>query len=192
MRVSSILITCFMLSSLMVSYMILTEPLGRCDPGRIPDETPIAIEGAHIVSEGAYFRFWIFNNFPYPINVTINGADMRSIPSRGSIDYNVIAPQISTLYEEVTYTFELSATDKGPWQPINYTVLVLNSSFVTIFDLTVPILIVIAVVILVVIAFVILKRRRSARVTLALQPKKTQNNNSQTPKRWQIAFEARF
>ena len=160
MKARSILIACFLLSSLFISYIVLTEPSGQCDPsGFLPIQ--VSIQGAHIVSEGAYFRFWIFNNYEYPINVTINGADTLSIPSRSSINYDVIAPQISTPYEKVTYTFDFSVNGARPWIPVDYTVLVLNSNFVPIFDLTVPILIAIAAIILVVIASVILKRRRS-------------------------------
>jgi hypothetical protein len=93
--------------------------------------------------------------------VTINGADPLTIPSKSSINYDVIAPQISAPYEKVTYTFMFTTVDgAGGWAPVDFTVLVLNSSFVQIFDLTVPILIAIAAIILVVIAFVILKRRR--------------------------------
>jgi uncharacterized membrane protein len=160
MRARSILLAGFLLSFLFVFCIVLTEPFGECDPTLLPIQG-VNIQGAHIVSAGAYFRFWIFNNYTYPINVTINGADTLSIPSRGSIDYDVIAPQIFTPYEKVTYTFVFSVNGAEPWQPVNYTVLVLNSSFVPIFDLTVSILIAAAAIILVVIAFVILKRRRS-------------------------------
>jgi hypothetical protein len=171
MRVRSILIAGFLLSSLLVFCMVLTESFGGCDPsGWLPVQ--VSIQGAHIVSAGAYFRFWIFSYYDYPINVTINGADTLSIPSRGSIDYDVIAPQISVPYEKVTYTFVFSVNYYV--KPVDYTVLVLNSSFVQIFDLIVPILIVIAVVIIATVAIVILRRymhRRRSSLKSAQQQK---------------------
>jgi hypothetical protein len=163
MKAHSILIAVFLLSSLFVFCIVLTEPSGQCDPTFLPIQ--VSIQGAHIVSAGAYFRFWIFNDYDYPINVTINGADALSIPSRGSIDYDVIAPQISAPYEKVTYTFVFSVNGAGGWNPVDYTVLVLNSNFVQIFDLIVPILIVIAFVIIATVAIVILRRRRALRKT---------------------------
>lgn len=163
MKARSILIPGFLLSSLFVFCIVLTEPFGQCDPAYLPIQ--VSIQGAHIVSAGAYFRFWIFNNFTYPINVTINGADTLSIPSRSSINYDVIAPQISAPYQKVTYTFVFSVNGAGGWKPVDYTVLVLNSSFVQIFDLIVPILIVIIVVIITTVIIVILRRRRALRKT---------------------------
>lgn len=168
MRVRSILIAGFLLFSLFFFCTVLTEPFGGCDPTFLPIQ--VSIQGAHIVSAGAYFRFWIFNYYEYPINVTINGADTLSIPSRGSIDYDVIAPQISVPYEKVTYTFLFTTNVTGLFgtqarNPVDYTVLVLNSSFVQIFDLIVPILIVIAIVIIATVAIVILRRKRSLRKT---------------------------
>ncbi|MGD0979653.1 MAG: hypothetical protein ABR962_11015 [Candidatus Bathyarchaeia archaeon] len=162
MKARSILVAGFLLSSLFFFCMVLTEPFGKCDPsGFLPVQ--VSIQGAHIVSAGAYFRFWIFSYYDYPINVTINGADTLSIPSGGSIDYDVIAPQISVPYEKVTYTFVFSVNYDV--KPVDYTVLVLNSSFVQIFDLIVPILIVIAIVIIAAVAILILRRRRSLRKT---------------------------
>jgi hypothetical protein len=124
----------------------------------------VDIEGAHIVSEGAYFRFWISNNNSFPINVDeITGDDNAYlagplvVPPNSSIDYNVIAPQISGVYKQVTYKFFLVGDDNEP-NTVNFTVLVLNSSFVQIFDLIFPILIVIVFVIIATVAIVILRR----------------------------------
>jgi hypothetical protein len=66
----------------------------------------LEIQGAHIVSEGAYFRFLMVNHYGDPIYVTVNDGDPIYIPTNGSVNYNVIAPQISVPYEEVTYTFK--------------------------------------------------------------------------------------
>jgi hypothetical protein len=155
----SILIMGFVLFSLMVSYIVMTEPLAVCDPSPLPlKEEGVTLEGAHIVSEGAYFRFWIFNNNSFSINVTVNGVDIPSVPPESGIDYDVIAPQISTPYEQVTYKFVFTFGGYGALTA-DYTVLVLNSNFVQIFDLIFPILIVIVFVIIATVAIVILRRR---------------------------------
>jgi len=66
----------------------------------------LEIQGAHIVSEGAYFRFLMVNHYDAPIYVTVNDGDPIYIPTNGSANYNVVAPQISVPYEKVTYTFK--------------------------------------------------------------------------------------
>jgi hypothetical protein len=160
MKARSIFIIGFVLFSFMVSFMILTEPLVVCDPYIGPPLTGVTLEGAHIVSEGAYFRFGIFNNNSFSISVRV-GADISSVPPESGIDYDVIAPQISTPYEKVTYQFDFGSNDAE--LTVDYTVLVLNSSFVQIFDLVVPIIIVIAFVIIATVAIVILRRYMHAR-----------------------------
>jgi len=162
MKLPSILTAAFLLS-LFVFFVVLTGPFGGCDPTFLPIQ--ISIQGAHIVSAGAYFRFWMFNHYDYPVHVTINGADTLGIPSGASVDYDVIAPQISVPYEKVTYTFLFTTNVTGGFgtmarNPVDYTVLVLNSNFVQIFDLIVPILIVIALVIMATVVIVFLRRRR--------------------------------
>jgi hypothetical protein len=169
MKVHSILIACYLLSSLFVSCILLSEPLGKCDPMRLPIQ--VSIQGAHIVSAGAYFRFWLYNYYDFPINVTVNGANKLTIPPQGSIDYDVIAPQVSLPYEKVTYTFLFTLTNgtniwNGQAQnPIDYTVLVLNSAFLQIFDLIVPILIAIAFVVIAAVFIVIVGRRHTPKKT---------------------------
>lgn len=162
MKARSILIAGFLLSLLFVFCIVLTEPSGQCDP-YFPPLKGVTLEGAHIVSEGAYFRFWIFNNNSFSIKAAVNGVDISSVPPESGIDYDVIAPQISTPYEQVTYKFSFVSNDSV--LTADFTVLVLNSSFVQIFDLIVPILIVIAVVIIITVAIVILRRRRALRKT---------------------------
>jgi hypothetical protein len=163
LRVSSILITGFVLFPLMVSYVILTEPLVVCDPYIGRPLTGVTLEGAHIVSEGAYFRFWIFNNNSFSISVYVNGVNISSISPQSGIDYDVIAPQTSTPYEQVTYKFDFGSNYAE--LAVDYTVLVLNSSLVQIFDLIVPILAVIAFVIIATVVIVILRRRRPLKKT---------------------------
>jgi hypothetical protein len=65
----------------------------------------LEIQGAEVVSEGAYFRFLMVNHYGFPIYVAINNGDPIYIPTNGSASYNVIAPQISKPYESVLYTF---------------------------------------------------------------------------------------
>jgi hypothetical protein len=163
----------FVLFSLMVSYIALTEPLAVCDPVIGPTLKGVTLEGAHIVSEGAYFRFWIFNNNSFPIFVYVNGFAIPNVPPQSGIDYDVIAPQISTPYEQVTYKFTFGSNYNDPLT-VDFTVLVLNSSFMQIFDLIVPILIVIAFVIIATVVIVILRRymhRRRSNLKSAQQQK---------------------
>ena len=162
MKVSLFVVTVLIVSSFMVSLIILTQPLGRCDIG--PPIIGVDIEGAHIVSEGAYFRFWIFNNNSFSINVTVNEADVLSVPPESWVDYDVIAPRISVPYEQMTYKFSVTSDDV-PAENVDFTVLVLNSSFVQIFDLTVPILITIVAIVLALAAIAIVRRRRGHKKT---------------------------
>lgn len=156
MRTSLIIIT--VLTLFLVSFVILAQPIGRCDPS-FPPLTGVDIEGAHIVSEGAYFRFWIFNNNSFSIRVAVNGADISSVPPKSGIDYDVIAPQISAPYEQLTYKFSLTSSSY-PAKTVDFTVLVLNSSFVQVFELAIPILIAVTTTILSIIAVFIVNRKR--------------------------------
>jgi len=138
--------------------MMVIEPPARCDPSPAP-LTDVTLEGAHMVSEGAYFRFWIFNNNSFPITVYVKGAGVLSVPPKSWVDYDVTAPQISTPFERVTYTFEFSAD--GQAQVVDFPVMVLNSNFLQIFELAVPILIAVAAIIVSTVAVVLAKRRGS-------------------------------
>jgi hypothetical protein len=124
------------LSFFLVSSVIMTTRLGLCDPSDEHDLEVLRgvdIEGAHIVSEGAYFRFWIYNNNTYwPVNVTVDGRILQVLP-KTSIDYDVIAPSISVPYQRVIYQFTLM--ESGNEYPVltdNFTVLVLSSSYIQI------------------------------------------------------------
>jgi hypothetical protein len=136
-------------------------------------ERKVDIEGAHIVSEGAYFRFWIFNNNTYwPMNVTINGETLHVPPMNGT-NYDVIAPNnISAPYERINYTFVIvQSWNEIPVLTVNFTVLVLSSkylqisSFIQIPSLLVPMLIVFAAIIVALVATAIIRRRRVHRKT---------------------------
>jgi hypothetical protein len=92
------------------------------------------IQGAHVVSEGAYFRFCMTSLSPrMSFWVSVNDSALMYIQFNKSVNYDVIAPQISSESEQVTYTF------KGYYNyteqlndydfMVNSTVLVLNSSY---------------------------------------------------------------
>ena len=136
-----------------VLVIMLSQPLTR---GDIYPHHVVDIEGAHMVSEGAYFRFLIDNPNALPINVTING-DTLSIPPRSGVDYDVVAPFISVPFEQVT-KFSITGSNLKPTND-DVTVLVMNSAWVEVFDLTIPILITIATIIVALVTVVIIRRR---------------------------------
>jgi hypothetical protein len=112
-----------------------------------------------MVSEGAYFRFRIYNELPYSVNVSVNGGDTLVVPSRSGVDYDVVAPFISVPFEQVTYRFSIQ--DGYGSSEVDATVLVMNSVLVQIFNMAIPILIIIAVIIIALVAIVIVRRQRS-------------------------------
>jgi hypothetical protein len=139
------------------SFIMATQPLVRGDIG--PHSHGVAIEGAHMVSEGAYFRFWIYNELPYSVNVSVNGGDTLVVSPRSGVDYDVIAPFISVPFEQVTYRFLIQ--DGYGSSEVDATVLVMNSVLVQIFNMAIPILIIIAAIIIAPVAIVIVRRQRS-------------------------------
>jgi hypothetical protein len=172
MRYGVILIVSVVLFSFLISSIILTVPSGQCDIAPEPNYSwGIVVQGAHIVSEGAYFRFWIRNPLANPINVTINDADTLTIASKSSIDYDVVAPRVWMLYQKVIYRFRFSYAQNVEYQPhgvhyeLDFPVVVLSSGFVQIFDLIIPILVIVTIAIVTIISIVILRRRRARRRT---------------------------
>ena len=162
MRIRLIATAIFMLSFLAL-FAFVTIPMGRCDPYS-PPLTGVEVEGAHIVSEGAYFRFWIFNNNSFPIYAQMRGESERIIvPPNSSINYNVIAPKISGIYEQVTYEFALTGPTNATL--VSLPVIVVNSFFVQIFNPLIPILLIIIGVVTVSVVIVIMRRRRSPEKT---------------------------
>lgn len=156
MVVRQVLIVAMVIILFLVPNVVMGDPIGN------PNDKLI-IEGAHIVSEGAYFRFLVKNNYSQPIYVTINDNDTFYILPYDSINYNVIAPKISVPYEKITYTFKLHLDLSDPnyvSDKFNYTVLVLNSSFVQGFDIIVPFLIILAIALVVAISVFVIRRRR--------------------------------
>jgi len=135
----------------------------------------LRVEGAHIVSEGAYFRFWICNYEDYNVSVTIDDGITYYLPKRynttnSNFTYNVIAPQVNLLFEKVHYFFKVNVTgvdyNSHPWfrthfpYTIDYPVYVLDSSFIILLDYLVPAIIVIATVLVVVTAILVRRRKK--------------------------------
>jgi hypothetical protein len=168
LRYNAILITSTVLCSFLIPSIILAAPFGQCDINPYPNLHGIVVQGAHIVSEGAYFRFWISNNFSIPINVTINNDETLTIAAKNSIDYDVVAPKVSLLYRKVTYIFRFSYAKNVEHQlhslngEIDFTVLVLSSDFVQVFDLIIPILIIVTIAVAAIISIAIILRQRRA------------------------------
>jgi hypothetical protein len=159
----SLFIVALLTFSCLSSFIILAQPLGRCDPSGPPLEG-IDVEGAHIVSEGAYFRFWIFNNNSFPIQVQMQGqSERRDVPPYGSINYDVIAPNVFGVYEQVNYQF--AVTGQSNASLVNFLVIVINSFFVQIFSPLTTILLITIIVVIIAVVIVIIRRRRSPERT---------------------------
>jgi hypothetical protein len=172
MRYKLILMTSIGLFSLLISSIILVVPFGQSDINPGPSLHGIVVQGAHIVSEGAYFRFWILNNTTDTINVTVNSADTLTIFPKNSTDYDVVAPQLSMPYQKITYTFHFSYAKNTENQlhplhgEMDFTVLVLSSGFVQFFDLIIPVLIIVIIAVAAIISIaIILKQRRADKKT---------------------------
>jgi len=113
----------------------------------------LEVQGAHVVSAGAYFRFLVVNHYSFPIYVSIvNGSEpvygfgypgnfslsvnitesIYVLPnSSGSFD--VIAPEVSFPCEKVTYTFIQALAlpvSQHALYLMDYQVIVLNSGLV--------------------------------------------------------------
>lgn len=97
------------------------------------------IEGAHVVSEGAYFRFLLVNHYGVPMYVTVNDGEPIYISTDGSVNVDVIAPQVSVPFEVVTYTFKEYSPTSQPADfmgEVDFPVTVLIYNFVDLVVLT--------------------------------------------------------
>ena len=80
-----------------------------CDPAP-PGYYKVEIQGAKVVSEGGYFHFYIRNIGNGNLTVKFlnyTGSEVFLEPN-ASVTYKVIAPQINSLYQNVTYVFQIS------------------------------------------------------------------------------------
>jgi hypothetical protein len=143
----------------LILVLLLVPTIVLADPIR---GNQLEIQGAHIVSEGAYFRFLMVNHYGVPIYVTINDGDPIYLPTNGSANYNVIAPQISMSYQVVTYSFKQyynsSLQDQSGFT-IDFPVTVVAYNFVE-FILATNIIIAIGLFVFI-ISFIIWHRRQS-------------------------------
>lgn len=154
---------------LLVPTIVLADPIWG---------NQLEIQGAHIVSEGAYFRFLMVNHYGVPIYVTINDGDPIYIPTNGSANYNVIAPQISTPYQVVTYSFKqyYSPLQAQFGLTIDVPVTVVAYDFV---ELILATNIIIAIGLFVfIISFIIWHRRLSSGEVKLSRTEKMKNQNS--------------
>jgi hypothetical protein len=107
----------------LVLVLFLTPRVVLGDPFSFHNE--LEVQGAHVISEGAYFRFLIVNHGFSPIYVSIirssepiyvvyglgptnyslsvNISESICILPNSSASYDVIAPEVSFPYEKVTY-----------------------------------------------------------------------------------------
>ena len=152
----------------------------------------LEVQGAHVVSEGAYFRFLVVNHYSIPIYVSVinysepiyvlppnnylnvNINESIYILPNSSANFDVIAPEVSFPYEKVTYTI-IQSLDKPiseHWVYImKYQVTVLDSNY---FDFIVLTNIIFAVgLIVVAIAFIIWQRRLSHGKVGLIKPRKS-------------------
>jgi len=172
--------------ALMFAAAFLSLGLVAADPvGDGNYEGPVMIQGSHIVSEGAFFRFEIVNYSNERLSVTIvnyvdyslpfnpsaaSKGDVTYVLARGaSITYPVIAPSTRLPFEKVHYFFKVDADGnssqlESEWQhyTVDYSMYVLSSGFTTFFDYFIPIVIGIAVVFILLFAIMLIKRRRKS------------------------------
>lgn len=117
----------------------------------------LEVQGAHVVSEGAYFRFLVVNHYPTSIYVGIvNDSEPVSVVSPGdyldvevtdyiyilsnaSANFDVIAPNAYFPYRVVTYTIvqALGTPISEHWTYLmKFQVIVLASGFVQVLSIT--------------------------------------------------------
>jgi|GEM_PF-3007530 hypothetical protein len=165
----------------LILVMLLTPRVVLGDPSWWNE---LEVQGAHVVSEGAYFRFLVVNHYSFPIYVSVindsepiyvlppnnylnvNISESIYILPNSSANYDVIAPEVSFPYEKVTYTI-IQSLDKPVsehWVYImKYQVTVLASGFVQILntglDPSFPIILIAIGLTLVVISLIIWQRK---------------------------------
>ncbi len=96
-----------------------------------------SIEGAPIVREGTYIRFLIRNyQESETLYFTVSNFTLVVPPQGGSVEYEVIAPEISVPFQEVTYAFKVQSNQSESWScTVDYSVLVVDTGFEGLFDL---------------------------------------------------------
>jgi hypothetical protein len=131
------------------------------------------IEGAHIVSEGAYFRFWLWSKEGYNVSVTINDQITYYLEPNASMNYDVVAPQVNMPFEKTHYYFKIDLAGADSMQGLNhhfpytidFPVYVLDSGFILFFDYIVPVVIILIVILFVIITLLLIRRRQRLKST---------------------------
>lgn len=131
-----------------------------------------SIKGAPIVREGTYIRFLIRNyQESETLYFTVSNFTLVVPPQGGSVEYEVIAPEISAPFQKVTYAFKVQSNQSESWSgTVDYSVIVLDSGFEAMFDLVEPFLTTARSVMMVIagiicISFFIMRRRVSVKGT---------------------------
>ena len=97
-----------------------------------PGYYKVDIQGAKVVSEGGYFHFYIKNIGTDNITVTFlnyTGSDVFLEPG-DSITYKIIAPEINSPYQNVTYAFKIYAYTSNSTEIRSYSVAIVKSDLV--------------------------------------------------------------
>ena len=128
--------SCELFLFIAIVILALTPIVGHCDSAP-PGYYQVDIQGAKVVSEGGYFNFHIKNICEQ--NITIEclnyPGSVMFISPNDTVTYRMIAPEINSLYENITYTFQVSGYSFSPPNPEKenyyYTVTVVKSDIVT-------------------------------------------------------------
>jgi hypothetical protein len=139
----------------------------------------LEIQGAHIVSEGAYFRFWLWTRESYNISVTINDKITFYLEPNASMNYDVVAPHVSMPFEQIHYLFKVNVTGVNSMQglenhfpyTLDFPVYVFGSGFIQFFDYFVPVIVILIATTLAIITLRVIRRRQKASSPkLRMQP----------------------
>jgi hypothetical protein len=116
------------------SRIVLGDPINR---------PPFSIESARIVREGTFIRFLIRNyQESDTLYFTVNNFTLVVPPQGGSVEYEVIAPELSVPFQKVTYAFKVQSNQSESWTgTVDYSVIVVDTGFEAMFDMVEPFLI---------------------------------------------------
>ena len=124
-----LLITSFIL---VILSLTLT---GYCDSPP-PGFYKVDIQGAKVVSEGGYFRFYVKNISNENLTVLLlnySGSKIFLEPN-DTVTYYVIAPKIDSLFGNVTYIFQISYKNSTVFENCSYTVTVIKTDLIRQFE----------------------------------------------------------
>jgi len=125
-------------TSLITIFIIVILSLtltGYCDSPP-PGFYKVDIQGAKIVSEGGYFRFYVKNISNASLNVLLlnySGSKVFLEPN-DNVTYDIIAPEINLLFKNVTYIFQISYRNSSISENHSYTVTVIKTDLIRQFE----------------------------------------------------------